>query len=78
MHKDFRLFFCMNPPYTSAAKKQLPWEIRQRVTEVYVDELDKESDIWMIIDKKAGKQISEHNYSRKILEFYMKIRGGEP
>jgi len=27
-HKDFRLFFCMNPPYTSAGKKQLNKAIR--------------------------------------------------
>jgi midasin len=23
-HPDFRIFMCMNPPYTSAGKKQLP------------------------------------------------------
>jgi len=23
-HKDFRVFMCMNPPYSSAGKKQLP------------------------------------------------------
>lgn len=24
-HKDFRVFMCMNPPYTSAGKKRLPY-----------------------------------------------------
>ena len=39
-HKDFRLFLCMNPPYTSAGKKQLPWNLRSKLTEIYVPELD--------------------------------------
>ena len=24
LHNDFRVFMCMNPPYSSAGKKQLP------------------------------------------------------
>ena len=46
-HKDFRLFLCMNPPYTSAGKKQLPWSLRSKLTEVYVPELDNQSDLWI-------------------------------
>lgn len=53
-HKDFRLFLCMNPPYTSAGKKQLPWSLRSKLTEVYVPELDNQSDLWMIIDKNCS------------------------
>ena len=39
-HSDFRIFMCMNPPYTSAGKKQLPWSLRSKLTEIYVPELD--------------------------------------
>ena len=79
MSPSFRLFFCMNPPYTSAGKKQLPWEIRQRVTEIYVDELDQENDIWMIIERKAGRTLRETTtYTRKLLSFYMLIRSSSP
>jgi midasin len=49
-HKDFRIFLCMNPPYTSAGKKQLPWSLRVKCNEIYVPELNNENDIWMIID----------------------------
>lgn len=74
-HPEFRLFMCMNPPYTSAAKKGLPWEIRQRVTEIYVDEVDQENDMLAIIDKKAGNVVREKENIRKILDFYLNIRG---
>ena len=39
-HEDFRVFFCMNPPYTSAGKKQLPWSLRSKLSEVFVEELE--------------------------------------
>lgn len=75
MHPDFRLFMCMNPPYTSAGKKQLPQSLRGKVTEVYVPELDNESDLWEIIDKitKLQKGISESE-KRSILKFYLTIK----
>lgn len=72
-HRDFRLFFCMNPPYTSAGKKQLPWSLRSKLTEIYVPELENQSDLWMIIEKNCSTQVSEP-LKRKILEFYMQVR----
>ena len=36
MHPDFRVFMCMNPPYSSAGKKKLPSTLRAKVTEIYV------------------------------------------
>lgn len=52
-HKDFRIFMCMNPPYTSAGKKQLPPSLRGKLTEIYVPELESHSDLWPIVDKNA-------------------------
>ena len=53
MHPEFRVFMCMNPPYTSAGKKQLPLSLRAKLTEVYVAELNSETDLWPIIDQNA-------------------------
>jgi len=72
-HPDFRLFFCMNPPYTSAGKKQLPWSLRSKVTEIYVPELENQNDLWMIIDKNCASQVGE-GHKRRILEFYQSVR----
>jgi len=52
-HPDFRIFMCMNPPYTSAGKKQLPAGLRAKLTEIYVPELNSETDLWPIIDQNA-------------------------
>jgi midasin len=72
-HKDFRMFLCMNPPYTSAGKKALPWQLRSKLTEIYAPELDNQTDIWMIIDRYAGSIINEPQ-KRKILDFYIRAR----
>ena len=42
MHEDFRIFMCMNPPYSSAGKKQMPKGLRSKLTEIYVAELENE------------------------------------
>lgn len=75
-HEDFRIFMCMNPPYSSAGKKQLPVSLRTKLTELYVNELENESDLWDIIDRNT-KSISNPNVSclsedhkRCILAFY--------
>jgi midasin (ATPase involved in ribosome maturation) len=43
----------MNPPYSSAGKKQLPQQLRSKLQEIYVPELDNESDLWQIIDRNT-------------------------
>ena len=43
-HPDFRIFACMNPA-TDVGKKDLPAGIRNRFTELYVDELEAELDL---------------------------------
>ena len=51
VHPDFRVFMCMNPPYSSAGKKQLPPALRAKLTEIYVPEIENEADLWAIIEK---------------------------
>lgn len=72
-HPDFRMFLCMNPPYTSAGKKQLPWSLRSKLTEIYVPELENHNDLWMVIERYAGSGINE-GQKRKVLEFYVRVR----
>lgn len=51
IHPEFRVFMCMNPPYSSAGKKQLPHSLRSKLQEFYVPEIENQSDLWSIIDK---------------------------
>lgn len=47
-HPDFRIFSCMNPN-TDIGKKDLPIGIRNRFTEFFVDEVETESDLSLLI-----------------------------
>jgi len=75
-HADFRIFMCMNPPYSSAGKKQLPFSLRAKLTEIYVAELENEADRWNIIDRNTkslnNEQVSciSEDHKRKVLTFY--------
>ena len=52
----------MNPPYSSAGKKQLPLSLRCKLTEIYVSELENEVDLWDIIDRNT-KSLNNSNVS---------------
>ena len=62
LHPDFRIFMCMNPPYSSAGKKQLPQSLRGKLTEIYVAELENESDLWQIIDRNTKDRKTQNDY----------------
>uniref|UniRef100_A0A671LK54 Midasin n=1 Tax=Sinocyclocheilus anshuiensis TaxID=1608454 RepID=A0A671LK54_9TELE len=47
-HPDFHLFACMNPA-TDVGKRNLPLGIRNRFTELYVEELESESDLRILV-----------------------------
>ena len=74
IHPDFRIFMCMNPPYTSAGKKQLPHEMRAKLTEIYVAELTSENDLWPIIDQNAPLTLFSEQQRRLVLKFYINVR----
>jgi midasin len=73
-HPNFRLFMCMNPPYTSAGKKSLPMSLRTKLTEVYVPELTVESDLWPIVDNIAPTSMFQEHHRRNVLAFYLWVR----
>lgn len=69
-HPHFRIFACMNPA-TDTGKRDLPYSIRSRFTEYFVDDiLDKEELILFIgrymEDAKRNREILE-----KIADFYL-------
>lgn len=52
-HPDFRLFAAMNPP-TDVGKKELPPALRARFTELYVEEVEDEADLAVIVSRYLG------------------------
>ncbi|XP_049753260.1 midasin [Elephas maximus indicus] len=72
-HPDFRLFACMNPA-TDVGKRNLPPGIRNRFTELYVEELDSKEDLHiLIVDYLKGLSVNK-NTVQGIINFYTAVR----
>ncbi|NXJ64381.1 MDN1 protein, partial [Rostratula benghalensis] len=72
-HPDFRLFACMNPA-TDVGKRNLPPGIRNRFTELYVEELRNEGDLHILImDYLRGLNVNK-NTVQGIVNFYLSVR----
>ncbi|NXD83342.1 MDN1 protein, partial [Halcyon senegalensis] len=72
-HPDFRLFACMNPA-TDVGKRNLPPGIRNRFTELYVEELRNEGDLQVLImDYLRGLNVNK-NTVQGIVSFYLSVR----
>ncbi|XP_061845412.1 midasin [Colius striatus] len=72
-HPDFRLFACMNPA-TDVGKRNLPPGIRNRFTELYVEELRNEGDLQVLImDYLRGLNVNK-NTVQGIVKFYLSVR----
>ncbi|XP_040596448.1 midasin isoform X2 [Mesocricetus auratus] len=72
-HPDFRLFACMNPA-TDVGKRNLPPGIRNRFTELYVEELESKEDLQiLIVDYLKGLNVSK-NTVQGIVNFYTALR----
>nr|DBA26506.1 TPA: hypothetical protein GDO54_010752 [Pyxicephalus adspersus] len=72
-HPDFRLFACMNPA-TDVGKRNLPPGIRNRFTELYVEELENESDLQILItDYLKGLNLNK-TIVQGIISFYLAVR----
>lgn len=70
-HKEFRLFAAMNPS-TDFGKKDLPAGLRQKFTEIYVDEIVNRDDLRTVV----AKYMSDYSNPpmAAILDCYIKIR----
>ncbi|KAM6185923.1 midasin [Rhynchocyon petersi] len=72
-HPDFRLFACMNPA-TDVGKRNLPPGIRNRFTELYVEELESKEDLQILIaDYLKGLSVSKSTV-QGIINFYTVVR----
>ncbi|KAL5010016.1 hypothetical protein ScPMuIL_012321, partial [Solemya velum] len=72
-HEDFRLFACMNPA-TDVGKKDLNPGIRNRFTEMFVDELEEEHDLKILIkDYLKGLSLTATQIEG-IVKFYLLVR----
>ncbi|XP_069743424.1 midasin [Narcine bancroftii] len=75
IHRDpeFRLFACMNPA-TDVGKRNLPPGIRNRFTELYVDELESKGDLGILVsDYLRGLNVNKKTI-QGIIEFYLTVR----
>ncbi|ODV63681.1 AAA family ATPase midasin [Ascoidea rubescens DSM 1968] len=75
VHKDFRIFTCMNPA-TDFGKKDLPLSIRSRFTEIYVHSPDKDiDDLLTIIEKYISRfAINDEFICTDIAQLYMQAK----
>ncbi|XP_053499982.1 midasin [Ictalurus furcatus] len=72
-HSDFRLFACMNPA-TDVGKRNLPLGIRNRFTELYVEELESEGDLRVLVsDYLKGLNLNRSTI-HGVISFYLAIR----
>ncbi|XP_017978548.1 PREDICTED: midasin [Theobroma cacao] len=68
-HPNFRVFACMNPA-TDAGKRDLPYALRSRFTEYFVDDILDDHDLDIFIQKFLGDSGSNSELVEKIRRFY--------
>lgn len=68
-HPNFRLFACMNPA-TDAGKRDLPFSLRSRFTEYFVDDVLDGEELSLIAKESLGDMGSGQDLVNKIVRFY--------
>lgn len=69
-HKDFRVFACMNPA-TDVGKRDLPPGVRNRMTEIYVDELENSEDLELLVKSYLRNVASGKGVISGVVAFYL-------
>lgn len=72
VHKDFRLFACMNPA-TDVGKRELPIGIQNRFTEFYINEVSDPIQLRTIVDTYIGFLVSP-KIVENIVQFYIQVK----
>ncbi|XP_054474709.1 midasin [Anoplopoma fimbria] len=72
-HPDFRLFACMNPA-TDVGKRNLPLGLRNRFTELYVEELENEGDLRILVSDYLKSLNPHRTVVGGIISFYLSVR----
>lgn len=68
-HPNFRIFACMNPA-TDAGKRDLPFSIRSRFTEYFVDDVLNDEDLLLFINQFMDENHLNCDLIGKIVQFY--------
>lgn len=68
-HPNFRIFACMNPA-TDAGKRDLPFSLRSRFTEYFVDDVLDDKDLTLFINQFIDDSKSNRELVNKIVRFY--------
>ncbi|XP_069561962.1 midasin [Brachyistius frenatus] len=72
-HPDFRLFACMNPA-TDVGKRNLPLGLRNRFTELYMEELENDGDLRILVSDYLKCLNPHRNVISGIISFYLAVR----
>ncbi|EDW90873.2 LOW QUALITY PROTEIN: uncharacterized protein Dyak_GE13493 [Drosophila yakuba] len=72
-HPDFRIFACMNPN-TDIGKKDLPVGIRNRFTELFVDELTTDADLSLLVSDYLANTGIQRKSVHSIVQLYKSLR----
>ncbi|PON47074.1 Midasin [Parasponia andersonii] len=68
-HPNFRLFACMNPA-TDAGKRDLPFSLRSRFTEYFVDDVSDDEDLTLFVNQFLVDSIANPKLVENIVRFY--------
>ena len=68
-HPNFRIFACMNPP-TDFGKRDLPFSLRSRFTEYFVDDVLEDDDLSLFISQFLSSGHKDQQLVNKIVCFY--------
>ncbi|KAF2301014.1 hypothetical protein GH714_019271 [Hevea brasiliensis] len=68
-HPSFRIFACMNPA-TDAGKRDLPYSLRGRFTEYFVDDVLDKEDLKLFVNKFMEETRSNVKLEQRIINFY--------
>ncbi|KAH9400523.1 AAA ATPase midasin [Tyrophagus putrescentiae] len=72
VHKDFRLFACMNPA-TDIGKRELPIGIQNRFTEFYISEISDKAELRKLVGTYIGSLVGA-TMVEAIVDFYMQVK----
>lgn len=72
-HPNFHLFAAMNPS-TDIGKKDLPVGIRNRFTEIYVEEINDEDELRELVQDYLSELSLTNDQICNIVEFYLRVK----
>ncbi|KAL3008468.1 hypothetical protein AAZX31_07G033800 [Glycine max] len=72
-HPNFRIFACMNPA-TDAGKRDLPFSLRSRFTEYFVDDVLDDEDLSLFISQFISSGYMDQQLVNKIVRFYKEAK----